>query len=137
MSKKTKTTQPTQAPAATELQPAPAPQAPVQEQPTPTTALTPEQVTANLAAPERAPKYAPRATFNLSQPLTRVAPNPKRGASATRYAHYAVGRTLAECKALGLTTADFAWDLAHGYIALGDLPKPPTATTQPAPAATA
>lgn len=49
-----------------------------------------------------------------------VAPNPKKPGSAAyqRFANYAVGRTLAECKKLGTTAGDILWDLPRGFIRL-------------------
>lgn len=47
-----------------------------------------------------------------------VAPNPKKPGSAThtRFANYAVGLTLAQVKALGVTAGDILWDLPRGFI---------------------
>ena len=48
-----------------------------------------------------------------------VAPCPKKPGSQTyaRYnAAYAVGRTIAQAKALGATAGDILWDLPRGFI---------------------
>ena len=50
-----------------------------------------------------------------------VARNPKKPGSATyrRYAAaYAVGRTIAQAKALGATAGDILWDIPRGFIRL-------------------
>lgn len=65
----------------------------------------------------RKPK-PPVVPYTLEQKLVTVAANPKRAGCAafTRYALYAPGKTFTELLAAGLTRADFAYDLAHGFI---------------------
>jgi hypothetical protein len=47
-----------------------------------------------------------------------VQENPKRGASAQRFALYRDGMTVAAALAAGVQRADLRWDLAHGWIAV-------------------
>ena len=44
--------------------------------------------------------------------------NPKRGASADRFAGYKSGQTVAEALAAGLKRADIVWDAGRGYISV-------------------
>jgi hypothetical protein len=104
-----------------------------------TAALTPEQVAANATAAPVAPRYLARAAFSPQQVLATVAANPKRASAASRIAYdfYKVGSTLEQCAADNaaaghtgaalLQNANFAWDLAHGFITLQPLGVPPTA----------
>lgn len=56
-------------------------------------------------------------TFNLSDVITlKTETNPKRGASAERFANYASGQTVQQALDAGLLRADIVWDSAHGYI---------------------
>jgi hypothetical protein len=48
--------------------------------------------------------------------LSYIRPNPKRGASARRYAQYQLGMTANQAIAAGLTAADILWDLDHRFI---------------------
>lgn len=60
--------------------------------------------------------------------ITAVAPCPKKPGSQTyaRYtAAYAVGRTIAQAKALGATAGDILWDIPRGFITVA----PPAAAT--------
>jgi hypothetical protein len=52
--------------------------------------------------------------------VAAVAPNPKRPSSEsfTRYSHWTVGATVAECIARGLTKGDVNWDTSHGFVTL-------------------
>jgi hypothetical protein len=110
-----------------------------------TAPLTAAQVAANATAAPVAPRYVARAAFSPQQVLATVAANPKRASAASRIAYdfYKVGSTLEQCAAANaaaghtgaalLGNANFAWDLAHGFITLKPLGVPPTAA--PAPAA--
>jgi hypothetical protein len=82
---------------------------------------------ATVAAAKQA-RYAPAAAILPNAVITHVAPNPKKGKSALRYAQfYKVGITVeqfvAAYKAAGfkgmLARADLRWDLQHGFITLG------------------
>ena len=44
--------------------------------------------------------------------------NPKRGASAERFAGYQSGQTVAEALNAGLKRADIVWDAGRGYISV-------------------
>jgi hypothetical protein len=112
-----------------------------------TAPLTPEQTAATLQAPEKRAKKVPRDSFSLDQTVAwLVTPCPRRkGTDAERgWAHYAVGRTLADCAAesikaggKGCAVLDvgyFRWDLAHEYIRLNPKATAPTAETPAAPA---
>jgi len=44
--------------------------------------------------------------------------NPKRGASAVRFALYKSGMTLAQAAAVGITAADIKWDVSKGFISV-------------------
>jgi len=57
------------------------------------------------------PRVDPRVVVSVAQ-------NPKKPGSGshTRYAHWAVGRTVTECMSAGLTTADVRYDLDRGYV---------------------
>jgi hypothetical protein len=104
---------------------APAPVAPAVVAPAPVVA--PQVSTATVAAAKQA-RYAPLAVLgNANAVIASVAPNPKRGKSATRYAQfYKVGITVAEFVAAykaanlpgQLARADLRWDLQHGLITL-------------------
>jgi hypothetical protein len=48
--------------------------------------------------------------------LSYIRPNPKRGASARRYAQYQLGMTANQAIAAGLTAADILWDIDHCFI---------------------
>jgi hypothetical protein len=116
-----------------------APAAPVA--PSATTPLTPEQTAATVLAPAKAPKKVPRDSFSLDQTVATMVACPRRkGTDAERgWAHYAVGKTLAQCAAdsisaggTGCAVLDvgyFRWDLAHGYITLNPRAVAPTAET--------
>jgi hypothetical protein len=102
-------------------------------------ALTPAQVAANATAAPVAPRYVARSAFSPLQVLATVAANPKRAKAASRIAYdfYVVGQTLQQCAekcaaagntgAALLQNANFAWDLAHGFITLHPLGHAPTA----------
>jgi hypothetical protein len=44
--------------------------------------------------------------------------NPKRGAAAERFARYVNGMSVEEARAVGITTTDIRWDVAHDHIQL-------------------
>lgn len=77
--------------------------------------------TGNTRSSAAQPRLDPRVVIS-------VAANPKKPGSGshTRYAHWAVGRTVSECMALGLTTADVRYDLDRGYVVVA---APGTATS--------
>ena len=89
----------------------------------------------DTAQPEgSAPRRTGNARSSAAQPRTdprvvvSVAPNPKKPGSGshTRYAHWAIGRTVTECMTAGLTTADVRYDLDRGYVVVA---APGTATS--------
>lgn len=59
--------------------------------------------------------------YSVNAVVSAVRPNPKKPGSASyaRFAHYAVGLTVAECLSAGVTAADLRWDLARGFVTLG------------------
>lgn len=73
------------------------------------------QATGRRSGPARSSTSQPRHDPRV---VVSVAENPKKPGSGshTRYAHWAVGRTVTECMALGLTTADVRYDLDRGYV---------------------
>jgi hypothetical protein len=93
----------------------------------PVVSAAPVVSTATISAAKQA-RYAPAAVIVPNAVITHVAPNPKKGKSALRYAQfYQVGITVeqfvAAYKAAGLkgmlARADLRWDLQHGFITLG------------------
>jgi len=50
--------------------------------------------------------------------ITAIVDNPKRGASAVRYALYTEGMTVKELIAAGGKIGDVRWDFGHRYIKL-------------------
>jgi hypothetical protein len=119
--------------------------------PSATAPLTAEQLAAASVAPAKAPKKVPRDSFSLDQTVATLVACPRRkGTDAEKgWAHYAVGKTLAQCAAdsiaaggKGCAVLDvgyFRWDLAHGYITLNAKAVAPVAPAAepaaPAPAA--
>lgn len=68
-------------------------------------------------APPKAKKVYAAVPYTAENKITFVTnPNPKRGASAARFANYKVGQTIAAACEAGLTKGDIAWDLARGLI---------------------
>lgn len=60
-----------------------------------------------------------RSTFPATAVITLlVATNPKRGASAERFAKYVNGMTVGEAKDAGVLAADLKWDLERGFIGI-------------------
>lgn len=68
-------------------------------------------------APPRA-RGSRSAAYGNDDTVLTVVPNPKKkgGAPYARYEHYAVGLTIAQCIAKGLTPADIVWDLRHDFV---------------------
>ena len=95
--------------------------------------LTPEEVAAKEA---REAKKAERAARPPKEPADKsikagelryamtdivtllVTENPKRGASAERFANYVSGQTVEQALAAGLKRADIVWDIGRGYISV-------------------
>jgi hypothetical protein len=93
----------------------------------PATVVAPVAAPATVAAAKQA-RYAPAAAILPNAVITYVAPNPKKGKSALRYAQFyktgiTVEQFVAAYKAAGfkglLARADLRWDLQHGFITLG------------------
>lgn len=61
---------------------------------------------------------APKSSELLSKIVRSVKDNPKRPGSEAhvRYAHWAVGETVAECIRRGLTMGDAKYDTSHGFV---------------------
>jgi hypothetical protein len=88
---------------------------------------TPAISAATVSAAKQA-RYAPVGVLSENATITHVAPNPKKGKSALRYAQfYKVGITVAQFVAAYkaanlpgvLARNDLRWDLQHGFITLG------------------
>lgn len=73
-------------------------------------------------APRTKMQRAPRPTKSDPRVVTFVAPNTKKPGSKShaRYELYAVGMTVQEALAAGLTGADIKWDSERGNIKIGD-----------------
>lgn len=113
---------------------APAPATPAKRSKKSAAPATPETAPANGEKPKekkiRAPKLDaqgnpikyvkkvyPKVEYKDENVITFVTePNPKRGASAERFAHYKVGMTIADAIKAGVTRGDIAWDLPRGLI---------------------
>lgn len=74
-----------------------------------------------------APPRSPRATvsagaISATQVVLSVVPNPKKPgtSSHTRFAKYAVGMSVAQLLAAGITRADLKWDTERSFVVLGD-----------------
>jgi hypothetical protein len=76
---------------------------------------------ANAAeAADKKPSYLPLpdGTADALRITMLVQENPKRGASAERFALYKDGMTVAQALEAGVQRADLRWDLAHGWISI-------------------
>lgn len=70
---------------------------------------------ARAAKPKGTPKFEMDKVITL---LTEVNPKRPGSASATRFAAYKTGLTVAQFVAAGGTVADVKWDTAHGFISI-------------------
>lgn len=82
---------------------------------------------ATMSAPMRMPSSrepARRVVVDVKHGMVVVAvkPNPKKVGSSShdRYAKWAVGLTVSECIAAGLTMADVKWDTERGFVTIAD-----------------
>lgn len=71
------------------------------------------------AKTEKPARYAAGGWADTAKIKVLVKGNPKKGASAKRFALYKTGLTVAKVKSLGLTAGDLRWDVAHGFVAIG------------------
>lgn len=69
--------------------------------------------------PAKVARYAAGGWADDAKIRVLVKGNPKKGASAERFAKYKTGLTVAKAKGLGLTPGDLRWDVAHAFIAIG------------------